>query len=106
SRVLNATDPLPSLAGKCVTGGRLNLRKALLSPPITLTALPQSGPFFRLRLSGGPSQTCVIQMSTNFAPANWTSLFTNTTSTNGTFIYTDTKSTNSVHRMYRGVSAP
>src|SRR2546427_697823 len=29
ARVLSATDPLPSLAGKCVTGGRLNLRKAL-----------------------------------------------------------------------------
>ena len=28
-RLLNATDPLPSLAGKCLTGGRLNLKKAL-----------------------------------------------------------------------------
>jgi hypothetical protein len=28
-RVLLGTDPLPSLAGKCVTGGRLNLAKAL-----------------------------------------------------------------------------
>jgi subtilisin family serine protease len=28
-RILNSVDPLPSLAGKCVTGGRLNLRKAL-----------------------------------------------------------------------------
>ena len=29
ARILNSVDPLPSLAGKCVTGGRLNLRKAL-----------------------------------------------------------------------------
>jgi len=29
-RILSTTDPLPSLAGKCVTGGRLNLQKALL----------------------------------------------------------------------------
>jgi hypothetical protein len=29
ARILNAVDPLPSLAGRCVTGGRLNLRKAL-----------------------------------------------------------------------------
>ena len=34
-RLLNATDPLPSLAGKCVTGGRLNLKKAL-KPDIQL----------------------------------------------------------------------
>jgi len=29
ARLLLATDPLPGLAGKCVTGGRVNLRKAL-----------------------------------------------------------------------------
>ena len=29
ARILGSVDPLPSLAGKCVTGGRLNLRKAL-----------------------------------------------------------------------------
>ncbi|PYJ85376.1 MAG: hypothetical protein DME22_09400 [Verrucomicrobia bacterium] len=29
SRVLNGVEPLPSLAGKCVTGGRLNLSQAL-----------------------------------------------------------------------------
>ena len=29
ARILNSVDPLPTLAGKCVTGGRLNLRKAL-----------------------------------------------------------------------------
>ncbi len=35
SRILADTDPLPSLAGKCVTGGRLNLFKALggTTPP-------------------------------------------------------------------------
>lgn len=47
SRVLSSTDPLPSLAGKCVTGGRLNLHKALsFSLPVTanFTANPTSGP--------------------------------------------------------------
>ncbi|MFM1769215.1 MAG: hypothetical protein RJA22_1744 [Verrucomicrobiota bacterium] len=29
ARLLRATDPLPSLAGRCVTGGRLNLQRAL-----------------------------------------------------------------------------
>src|SRR5439155_1645047 len=34
-RILSTVDPLPSLAGKCVTGGRLNLQKALAgsAPP-------------------------------------------------------------------------
>jgi subtilisin family serine protease len=102
ARVLAATDPLPSLAGKCVTGGRLNLRNAL-SPPIRLT--PVSGATtspFTLRLSGGPNRTCVIQRSSTLT--NWFSVFTNTTSTNGTFDYTDTHSTNVAHRFYRGVS--
>jgi subtilisin family serine protease len=37
NRILAGTDPLPALAGKCVTGGRLNLQKALGSatPPPT-----------------------------------------------------------------------
>src|SRR6266568_3600769 len=40
NRILSGVDPLPSLAGKCVTGGRLNLFKALgaTPPPPTLTA--------------------------------------------------------------------
>ncbi len=36
-RLLLATDPLPTLAGKCVSGGRLNLDKALNHWPATLT---------------------------------------------------------------------
>jgi len=31
-RILDAVDPLPGLAGKCVTGGRLNLRKLVNGP--------------------------------------------------------------------------
>jgi subtilisin family serine protease len=31
NRVLSTTDPLPSLSGKCVSGGRLNLQRALTS---------------------------------------------------------------------------
>src|SRR5256885_10130824 len=83
ARVLSATDPLPSLSGKCVTGGRLNLRKAL-SPPIVLTPLPPaSNGAFRLQLSGGPNRSCVIQAASVLP--NWSSVFTNLTSTNGTF---------------------
>jgi subtilisin family serine protease len=45
NRILAGTDPLPTLAGKCVTGGRLNLQKALGSttpqptqPVVTVSA--------------------------------------------------------------------
>jgi subtilisin family serine protease len=104
SRLLNATDPVPALSGKCVTGGRLNLHKAL-SPPISLTATPTvSGTPFQLRLSGGPNRTCVIEVTTNLT--SWTPIFTNTTSTNGTFDFIDNQSTNTTRRFYRAVSSP
>ena len=104
ARVLNATDPLPSLAGKCVTGGRLNLRKAL-SPPLSLTAIPAigGGPF-QLHLSGGPNRTCVVQFSPNLTA--WSPIFTNTTSASGTFDFTDEQPANSAPRFFRAVSDP
>jgi len=102
SRVLNATDPLPSLAGKCVTGGRLNLRNAL-SPPIKLTAFPMNDAPFQLRVSAGPNRTCVIQVSTNLS--SWTPVFTNVTTADGTFDFTDTASTNSPWRFYRATAS-
>ncbi len=101
SRLLKATDPLPSLAGKCVTGGRLNLRKAL-SPPISLSLLAQTNSSFTFRVSAGPNRTCIIQSSTNLV--NWSSISTNTTSSTGTFDFTD--SNLSGQRLYRAVSTP
>src|SRR5205823_6725717 len=55
NRVLAGTDPLPALAGKCVTGGRLNLRKALDNGRPTLVALGYTNNQFRLRLLGAPT---------------------------------------------------
>lgn len=102
SRILNATDPLPSLAGKSVTGGRLNLRKAL-SPPIQLTLLPTAGNLaLELRVDGGPRRTCVIEASTNLM--SWLPIFTNTTSAARTFDYTDSQSTNSPGRFFRALA--
>ena len=104
ARVLNATDPLPALTGKCVTGGRLNLRKAL-SPPISLTAIPAAGAGpFQLRVSAGPNRTCVIEFSADLTA--WSPVFTNTTSVSGTFDFTDDQPANSMPRFFRAVSAP
>jgi subtilisin family serine protease len=103
SRLLNATDPVPTLAGKCLTSGRLNLRKAL-SPPIRLLPIASAtnGPV-QLRVSAGPNRTCVIQAAPDLT--GWSPVFTNTTSSAGTFDYTDTQSTNLARRFYRAVSS-
>jgi hypothetical protein len=104
ARILKATDPLPSLAGKCVTGGRLNLYKAL-SPPIALSAIPATnGLPFQLVLSTGANRLCVIQSSPDLV--NWSPVFTNTTGTNGVFTFVDYNSTNAPQLFYRAASAP
>jgi len=104
ARVLNATDPLPALAGKCVSGGRLNLRKAL-SPPISLTAIPAvgGGPF-QMRVSAGPNRTCVVELSADLK--FWSPTFTNTTAASGTFDFTDDQPTSSGPRFFRVVAPP
>jgi len=100
-RLLRATDPLPSLAGKCLTGGRLNLKKAL-NPPIQLESDLEAGTgIFQLHVSTGANRQCVIQFSPDLA--NWTSIFTNTTSTNGTFDFTNTVFAPT--RFFRAVSS-
>jgi len=102
SRIWAGVDLLPSLAGKCATGGRLNLRKSL-SPAVQLTLLSTAGQLpMELQVNGGPSRTCVIEVTTNLA--SWTPIFTNTTSPTGTFDFTDIGPTNSPRRFFRAVS--
>ena len=103
ARLLNATDPLPSLAGKCRTGGRLNLRKALRT--IRVIALPTgTNASFQLQVSGGLSRTCTLEATTNLL--SWVPVFTNTSSTNGTFDFADGSSTNTAARFFRASAAP
>jgi len=104
ARVLAATDPLPALAGKCVTGGRLNLRKAL-SPPIQLTPLSRPAALpFQLQVAGGANRICVLEVSTNLT--HWSPVLTNTTAANGAFDYTDNQSLNSARRFFRATATP
>ena len=101
-RLLNSTDPLPSLAGKCRTGGRLNLQKMLRT--ILVSAAPATnGAPFQLRVSGGLNRTCTVEATTNFA--SWTPMITNTVSTNGTFDFADGQATNLPQRFYRATAA-
>jgi subtilisin family serine protease len=101
-RLLKATDPLPALVGKCVTGGRLDLRKAL-NPPILLTAmiLPHAGTF-QLHLSTGANRECVIQTSADLI--NWSPIYTNTTAATGTFDFTNTSGL--PEQFFRAVATP
>jgi subtilisin family serine protease len=79
-RLLKAVDPLPALAGKTATGGRLNLQRALQGTSSTnnptgvkLTMLPGNLPGqLRIRINGGPGQICYIQQSADLA--SWTTL--------------------------------
>ena len=104
ARILKATDPVPALAGKCVTGGRLNLWKAL-SPPINLVSVPGTGGApFQLRVSAGANRSCVIEASPDLV--TWTPIFTNTTAADGTFDFVDASSASAAHRFYRAEAAP
>jgi subtilisin family serine protease len=68
-RVLSATDALPHLAGKTVTGGRINLEAALGINPETPASLQISRaqtPDFRLTLTGKPGQHYQLETSWDF----------------------------------------
>jgi subtilisin family serine protease len=104
ARILNGTDPLPSLQGKCVTGGRLNLLNALI-PTVRLTTVPAAIPGFpQFRVIFAPARACVVQSSSDLA--SWTPMLTNLTSSAGTFDFSDLPLTNSTRRFYRAVSFP
>ena len=103
-RLLSATDPIPALAGKCATGGRLNLRRALNPPARLVTTPTPPGTPFPLRLAADSNRVCVIEASTNLT--NWVAIFTNTTSPAGTLDFRDDQATNTAARFYRGVPKP
>jgi subtilisin family serine protease len=103
SRLLSSTDPLPSLTGKCRTGGRLNLRKALRTIRVATIPTPIGEPF-QLRVSGGLNRICTVEASTNLT--DWSPIFTNTTSMDGTFEFTDDSSTNLPRHFFRATAAP
>jgi len=101
-RLLDATDPLPALAGKCASGGRLNLLKAL-SPPIRLVPEASNG-LARFSVYSDANRTCTIQASSDLR--NWFPIATNTTSISGSFDFVDDSATNFNRHFYRAFSAP
>ena len=102
ARILDGVDPIAALQGKCITGGRLNVYKAL-NPPLFLSPLPSLLARPVLRVSGGPNRTCVVETSSNLN--TWTPVYTNTTSLAGTFDFSDGQSPTTAGRFYRATSA-
>ena len=107
ARVLSGVDPLPALAGKCVTGGRLNLRKAL-SPPVYLSfqsMLKFMGQMTaQWRVTAGPARNFVVEASTNLT--TWSAVYGGTTSAAGTADFFDPLAVNHPWRFYRAVAEP
>lgn len=46
-RLVDCGDPIPALAGKTVSGKRLNVRKAIDGCPVTFTDVPQGHPYYQ-----------------------------------------------------------
>ena len=103
NRLLSSIDPLPALAGKCRTGGRLNLARALRTVDVSVIPTPGGNPF-QMRVSGGLNRTCVVEATIDLV--NWSPVFTNTTSADGTFNYTDTQSADQPMRFFRASATP
>lgn len=107
ARVLNGIDLLPSLTGKCVTGGRLNLRKAL-SPPVYLrfhSMLNFMGQTTaQWRITAGPTRNFVVEASADLT--TWSPVYGGTTSAVGTADFFDPLTANYPRRFYRVVAEP
>lgn len=103
-RLFAAVDHRPAFAGRCVTNGRLNLRKAL--DRVSVAAVTNQSPAlpFQVRLSGVPNHVYVLQASTNLT--DWASIHTNTANSEGNWSFTDVDSPGLPHRFYRGVVEP
>jgi subtilisin family serine protease len=103
NRLLNSADRIPALTGKCRTGARLNIGKALRT--IDVSVLPAAGGSpFQMRVSGGLNRTCVIEATTNLM--DWSSVATNATSADGTFVYTDNQPAGQPQRFFRATASP
>mgnify|MGYP000852552470 FL=1 len=102
-RLLDGVDPLPDLQGKCVSGGRLNLRGAL-STPIRLLPVASEPGERTFRVQCGFDRTCVIEMSPDLF--TWLPVLTNSTTTNTWFEFTDPAADSPGQRFFRVRAEP
>jgi subtilisin family serine protease len=94
-RLIAGCDLLPGLTGKCVSGGRVNLRKALglpslkaVAPPPALSVAGGHTPAtIQFQLTGQPGESYAIEVSLGLL--NWAPVLTNTLSGSGVLSFND-----------------
>lgn len=101
ARLRASADIKSAFVGRCVSGGRLNLRRALDLPAITLHT---TNGLATLRVTGQPGHRYVIAASTNLG--FWTAIQTNATDPDGQWWFPDPASTNLPARFYRAEPEP
>ena len=80
-RLLDAVEPKPAFSQRCLSGGRLNLRRALDHPTLSLLPDPANP---RLQITGVPNHRYILTTSTNLTI--WTPLQTNIAAPDGRWI--------------------
>lgn len=101
SRLLSAVDHPSAFNGKCASGGRLNLRKALDRP--TLFAPSNAFPF-TVAVRGISGHPYTLESSSNLT--TWSALRTNIAPPTGEWFYTDTNSIHTPRLFFRASPAP
>ena len=100
SRVLSSADPLSSLAGGCITSGRVNLQQALTASLRPILSVSRSGNQFDFIVQGDPDTMYEVDVSSDFQ--TWSPLMTNRTGTDGKFTVSQT--TSGPQRFFRARS--
>ena len=103
NRVLGSVDLLPSLSGKCFTGGRVNLQQALAGPVRPILSVSRSGNQLQFMVAGEANTVYVVDSSADFR--NWTLLLSNRTGSNGEFAFSQTNP-GSGQRFFRASLPP
>lgn len=103
-KLLNGTDPLPGLQGKSISGGRLNLQKALSDGAaqtfLTIQLAPEQD-WLELQVRGQPGRRFVVESSIDFR--EWLPVATNQIPSGGFFAVTNSVCENCPTFFYRAV---
>lgn len=99
--LLAAVEVKPAFTNRCRSGGRLNLRRALDQPALTLAT---SNGHAHLTISGVPGHRYILAATTNLVA--WTALATNLAAPDGRWHYADPAGTNLPARFYRALPGP
>jgi subtilisin family serine protease len=99
-RVLNSVDPLPALAGKCLTGGRLNLQNALGA--VRLRISRSANPIV-ITIIADPNTAYLLEASTTLN--SWSVVASGQTGANGESTIADNNASGFEQRFFRASGA-